>query len=55
MPVESPQMAKKIIGYYTLRWVIERFHYMLKQGKKVEKLQIVQPQALQNAISFKDG
>ena len=50
MPVESPQMAQKVIGFYTLRWVIERFHYILKQGKKVEKLQIVQPQALQNAI-----
>jgi len=50
MPVESPLIAQKVIGYYTLRWLIERFHYILKQGKKVENLQIVKPQALQNAI-----
>lgn len=50
MPIENPQMAQKVIRYYTLRWLIERFHHILKQGKKVEKLQIVKPQALQNAI-----
>lgn len=50
LPVKNPQMAQKVIRYYTLRWLIERFHHILKQGQKVEKLQIVQPQALQNAI-----
>ena len=33
-----------------MRWVIERFHYVLKQGNKVEDLQIQEPEALKNAI-----
>ena len=48
--VDSAAIAEKIIGYYVLRWVIERFHYVLKQGNKVEDLQIQAPEALKNAI-----
>lgn len=50
IPVEDEKTAYQIILYYILRWLIERFHYVLKQGRKVEALQIQTEQALKNAI-----
>lgn len=50
IPIENAQIAQKIIYYYTLRWIIERFHYILKQCLHVEKLQVEEEQPLQNAI-----
>ncbi len=39
-----------MIQYYCFRWLIERFHYVLKQTRKIENLQIVNSSALKNAI-----
>jgi hypothetical protein len=50
LKVEDDLTAKKIIDYYVLRWIIERFHHVLKQGRKVENLQIENAEALKNAI-----
>lgn len=50
LKVEDDLRAKKIIDYYVLRWIIERFHHVLKQGRKVENLQIENAEALKNAI-----
>lgn len=44
--------ALKIVGYYALRWRIEVFHYILKQGYQIEDLQLKHPQAVQNAIAL---
>jgi hypothetical protein len=52
VPIESAEIAQKMITYYVMRWVIERFHYVLKQGCKVEALQIETPEALKNAITL---
>ena len=38
-PVETVEAAYDRIFYYTQRWKIERFHYVLKSGCAVEKLQ----------------
>ncbi|GHT83829.1 hypothetical protein FACS1894137_05980 [Spirochaetia bacterium] len=38
-PVTSIEEAYEKVGYYLQRWKIERFHYVLKSGCKVEKLQ----------------
>jgi hypothetical protein len=38
-PVNSPEEAYKYVGYYMQRWKIERFHYVLKSGCAIEKLQ----------------
>jgi hypothetical protein len=35
----SAEDACKMVGYYTQRWKIEQFHYVLKSGCNVEKLQ----------------
>jgi hypothetical protein len=49
--IESLAEAKQFIRYYALRWLIERFFYILKQGAKVEELQLGTPQRLKNAIA----
>jgi len=52
LPVSSFDQARTIITYYTYRWRIESFHYILKQGCKVEDLQLEQEHNLKNAISI---
>ncbi len=49
----SPKIAALVIQYYVFRWLIERFHYVLKQGLCAEDLQIKEKMALQNAIVLK--
>ena len=39
MPLANAEDAMKIVEYYTQRWKIERFHYILKSGCQVEKIQ----------------
>ena len=39
MPVTSAEDALKVVAYYVHRWKIERFHYVLKSGCQVEKIQ----------------
>lgn len=42
----------KYIKWYCYRWLIERFHYVLKSGTKIEKLQLKQASSLQKAIAL---
>jgi hypothetical protein len=37
--VNTPEEAYEYVGYYIQRWKIERFHYVLKSGCAIEKLQ----------------
>lgn len=39
MPLTSGEEACEKVGFYVKRWQIERFHYILKSGCGVEKLQ----------------
>ena len=39
LPVETAEDAMQAVEYYVQRWKIERFHYVLKQGCNVEKIQ----------------
>jgi hypothetical protein len=39
------------MGYYTRRWTIERFHYTLKSGLRVERFQIDDAQSLEQALA----
>ena len=50
--IEDIQTAIKYLDYYTQRWKIERFHYTLKQGMKIEKLQFDDAKTLSNVIAF---
>jgi hypothetical protein len=51
-PIEDAQEAMKFLEYYSQRWKIERFHYILKQGLKVERLQFDDVHTLSNAVAF---
>jgi hypothetical protein len=37
--VNTPEEAYEKVGYYIQRWKIERFHYVLKSGCTIEKIQ----------------
>lgn len=51
LPVHSIQDALQIIDYYILRWIIERFHYLLKSGgANVEHLNFKDVHQLKNAL-----
>jgi len=39
MPVESQATALLLLDYYRKRWIIERWHLVMKSGLQVEKLQ----------------
>jgi hypothetical protein len=40
LPIHTPQQAQQIITWYSYRWLIERFHYVLKSGCKLEESQL---------------
>ena len=51
LPVESWAEAVQIVEWYTRRWVIERFHHVLKSGCRVEHLQLETKERLERAVA----
>jgi hypothetical protein len=49
-PVETNEQALEYVEWYRLRWIIERFHFVLKSGCQVEKLQLETVERLQRAL-----
>lgn len=49
--ISSVSMAKTIVRYYVLRWLIERFFYILKSGAQVTELQLGTSQRVLKAIA----
>lgn len=47
--------AERLLRFYSYRWRIERFHFLLKQGCQVEQLQLKSPASLQKAIRLYSG
>lgn len=39
LPVTTAAEARECVRFYRLRWLIERYHYVLKSGCRVERLQ----------------
>jgi hypothetical protein len=52
LPLELDSELNQAIVYYSYRWRIETFHYILKQGCCVEELQLEKEQSLKNAIAL---
>jgi len=52
LPLELDSEIYQAIKYYSYRWRIETFHYILKQGCSVEDLQLQEAQSLKNAIAL---
>lgn len=42
LPVTTLAEAEHVIELYRRRWLVERFHYVLKQGCQIERLQLEQ-------------
>jgi hypothetical protein len=51
LEVKSVQDVLQYVKWYTYRWLIERFHYVLKSGTKIEELQLKDASSLQKAIA----
>lgn len=51
LEVNSLTEVLQCVKWYTCRWLIERFHYVLKSGTKIEQLQLKDAESLQKAIS----
>lgn len=52
LQVNDASSAAKIVEYYTRRWQIERLHYILKSGLKIERLQFDDSHSLSNALAI---
>lgn len=50
LDVGSVAEAQQCIQWYTYRWLIERFHFVMKSGCHVEELQLKQAESLKKAI-----
>lgn len=50
LSIQTVADALQCVKWYTCRWLIERFHYVLKSGTKIEELQLKQAESLQKAI-----
>ena len=48
--VSTVTEALQCVQWYCFRWLIERFHYVLKSGTRIEELQLKQASSLQKAI-----
>lgn len=51
LPVDSFTQARQCIAWYSQRWLIERYHYVLKSGCQVEKLQLEEADRLKRAFA----
>jgi hypothetical protein len=50
MTVECLQDALQLVQWYAYRWTIERFHFVLKSGCKIEQRQLETVQRMERAI-----
>lgn len=51
LPVETLVQAQQIVTWYTYRWLIERFHYVLKSGCKLEDKQLREEKRLERLLA----
>jgi hypothetical protein len=50
-PVTTVAEAAQVVRWYTLRWLIERYHYTLKSGCRIEQLQLETAARLKRALA----
>jgi hypothetical protein len=50
LPLATRADAERVVAYYRVRWLIGRFHYVLKQGCTVERLQLETRARLERAV-----
>jgi hypothetical protein len=52
LPVLQLEDAKECVGYYSRRWLIERYHYVLKSGCKIEDSQLRDVERLKRLLAL---
>lgn len=52
LPVATLSQAVKVVEAYAQRWKVERYHYVLKSGCGVEKLQLGSADRIERALSI---
>jgi hypothetical protein len=52
LAVETFQQAAQCVLWYRLRWLIERYHFVLKSGCHLEKLQLETAERLERALAL---
>lgn len=51
LPVETFAQAEQCVGWYRYRWLIERYHFVLKSGCRLEELQLETQLRLERALA----
>ena len=51
LPVTNLDQAVQCLEWYTARWLIERYHYTLKSGCRLEQLQLEQADRIEKALA----
>ena len=51
LPVETFAQAAQCVLWYRLRWLIERYHFVLKSGCQLEELQLETAERLEKALA----
>jgi hypothetical protein len=52
LPVTTLAEAATCLGWYALRWLIERYHFVLKSGCRIEALQLATAARLDRALAL---
>lgn len=52
LPISNAEEAKQCMRWYSYRWLIERFHYVLKSGCAIESLQLKKAESLMKATAL---
>lgn len=51
LAVQTAAQALACVGCYRLRWLVERYHFVLKSGCRIERLQLREAQRLERALA----
>ena len=51
LPVDTFEQAAQCVHWYRFRWVIERYHLVLKSGCRIEELQVETAARLERALA----
>lgn len=51
LPIDRFEQAWQYVQWYSLRWLIERFHFTLKSGCRIEQLQLETAERLLKALA----
>lgn len=51
LPIATLGEAEQAVRWYALRWLVERYHYVLKSGCRIERLQLETAARLERALA----